>query len=145
MDETVKRIDSGASARGLAERASAGGQWWVIDDGVVSFVETDERQWWANAVYDVAFHPAPSGYSTSRCATFVFDISDYEGSPGSASPWEGWVGWVGDVLAIAFQNPELGDQAAAVVPRTFDLDDDDPTDEQWAMLARAVTAEVLGR
>lgn len=91
MDDEIKGpVASRAAVRSLVERARADGQWWVVDDGLVSFVETDEHQWWANTVYDVAFHPAPSGFTTSHGATFVLDISDYEGiSPGSSSPWDG--------------------------------------------------------
>lgn len=54
------------------------------------------------------------------------------------------MGWAGDSLSIAFQNSELGDQAVLLAPRTFVIDEE-PTDEQWALLARAVTTAVFGR
>lgn len=139
------RTEFGSASGSVADfvkHAEAGdGPWFDGGDGFVSFVETDKSNWWTGTMYEVRFATPEMGWSPpGHAATYVMDIADGEDlSPNSSSPWSGWVGWYGEKVVITWQNPEVGVQGVSEAERPFDLDEP-PTDEQWAQLARLITA-----
>lgn len=124
----------------LTDSAMAGGRWYDADGSSISFVETDKEKWWSGVVYEVGFEAASTETIGGFAATYSLDISQDEAiSPGSSSPWNGWIGWFGESLVIAWQNTEAEAQGAVTLDRPFEVDEQ-PTEEQWASLARLVTA-----
>lgn len=130
----------------LKERASTGGADYVVqrrDGDVVVTVAMDPFQAGELTAYEVDF----AWVEGKSCAPFVFDICLYEDlSPASSSPSDGWVSWLYlPRLALAHANVET-EQSDAKVVEVEDLtfgDVHDPTDDEWAAIARAITRELM--
>lgn len=132
MTEPLSLGSASRRVRELVEQAQSGGRWYEVNEGTVAVVETNAEHWWSGQVYNVTFASVGGG----SAASFVLDIADDgDVSPGSSSPWDGWAGWLDGQLAVAWQNSEINAQGADEVPLSFEVDDE-PTDEQWARLAR---------
>lgn len=83
----------------------------------------------------------------SSYSPFTFDICRYEDlSPASSSPSDGWVSWMYPPrLALAHQSWDL-EQSDAKVLEVDGLsieDVSDPTDDEWAQIARAITRDLM--
>jgi len=126
----------------LAASAENGGAWYrASDDGLL--IELAAAPFGDWTVYQVVFSEVGD-----RHANFVFDVSGGEGlSPASSSPWDGWVAWSGPEVVVAYRNSDIGAQGAEVIPDgspfTDSDDDEGPTEQEWALLARTITLTLM--